>query len=126
MEVTPLERIEETVLEPITKIEYNNTYTHIIQEFGFGNIPKSIIIEIYKDGRGFSHLIEPWLATNYPLIHIKGCKQYDFVDSINENIKYEQKTFTKGGCKIMPSNMAVLSHRSIPPKIYSILESFTL
>jgi hypothetical protein len=26
----------------------------------------------------------------------------------------------------MPSNMAVLSHRSIPPKIYSILESFTL
>ena len=28
--------------------------------------------------------------------------------------------------KIMPSSMAVLSHRSIPPKIYSILESFTV
>jgi hypothetical protein len=34
--------------------------------------------------------------------------------------------FSKYVLKIMPSNMAVLSHRSIPPKIYSILESFTL
>lgn len=28
--------------------------------------------------------------------------------------------------RIMPSSMAVLSHKTIPPKIYSILESFTL
>jgi len=28
--------------------------------------------------------------------------------------------------KIMPSSMAVLSHRTIPPKIYSMLESFTI
>lgn len=28
--------------------------------------------------------------------------------------------------KIMPSSMAVLSHKSIPPKIYSVLESFTI
>ena len=28
--------------------------------------------------------------------------------------------------KIMPSSMAVLSHKSIPPKIYSMLESFTI
>lgn len=34
--------------------------------------------------------------------------------------------FSKYALKVMPSNMAVLSHRSIPPKIYSILESFTL
>ena len=34
--------------------------------------------------------------------------------------------FSKYVLKIMPSNMAVLSHRSIPPKIYSMLESFTL
>jgi hypothetical protein len=34
--------------------------------------------------------------------------------------------FSKNVLKIMPSNMAVLSHRSIPPKIYSMLESFTL
>ena len=34
--------------------------------------------------------------------------------------------YSKNVLKIMPSNMAVLSHRHIPPKIYSILESFTL
>lgn len=34
--------------------------------------------------------------------------------------------FSKYVLKIMPSNMAVLSHRSIPPKIYSILESFSI
>lgn len=28
--------------------------------------------------------------------------------------------------KIMPSSMAVLSHKKIPPKVYSILESFTI
>jgi hypothetical protein len=28
--------------------------------------------------------------------------------------------------KIMPSNMAVSSHKRIPPKIYSVLESFTI
>lgn len=34
--------------------------------------------------------------------------------------------FSKNVLKIMPSNMAVLSHRSIPPKVYSMLESFTI
>ena len=28
--------------------------------------------------------------------------------------------------KIMPSSLAVLSHKTIPPKIYSVLESFTI
>ena len=28
--------------------------------------------------------------------------------------------------KIMPSSMAVLSHKSIPPNVYSVLESFTI
>ena len=34
--------------------------------------------------------------------------------------------FSKNVLKIMPSNMAVLSHKSIPLKVYSILESFTI
>jgi hypothetical protein len=86
-------------------IRYNTTYTHVLQDFSFGNIPKETIIETYKDGRAFSHFIEPWLAINYPLIHIKGCKKHDHVDANDENIKYDQKTFTKLGCKFMPSNM---------------------
>jgi hypothetical protein len=93
------------VIDSEVSIEYDKTYVHIIEDFSFGNIPKSIIIETYKDGRAFSHFIEAWLAINYPLIHIKRCKNHDHVDITNENIKYDQKTFTKGGCKFMPSNM---------------------
>ena len=76
-----------------------------IENFSFDNVPQSGIIDIFKDGRAFSHFIEPWLAINYPLIHIKGCKKYDHTDINDENVKYDQKTFTKGGCKFMPSNM---------------------
>ena len=45
------------------------------------------------------------MAINYPLIHVKGCKKYDHTDINDENIKYDQKTFTARGCKFMPSNM---------------------
>jgi hypothetical protein len=34
--------------------------------------------------------------------------------------------YSKYVLKIMPSNMAVLSHKTIPPKVYSVLESFTI
>jgi hypothetical protein len=44
------------------------------------------------------------LAQDYGLIHVPGCKGHDLV-SPSDSSKYEQKTFTKGGCKIMPSNM---------------------
>jgi hypothetical protein len=86
-------------------VKYNVTFTHFIEYFSFGNIPKDIMIDTYKDGRAFSHFIEPWLAINYPLIHITGCKQYDHININNHSIKYDQKTFTKRGCKFMPSNM---------------------
>jgi len=86
-------------------IQYNKTFLHMIEDFSFGNLPKEEIIDIFKDGRAFSHFIEPWLAINYPLIHIKGCKKYDHTDINDENIKYDQKTFTARGCKFMPSNM---------------------
>jgi hypothetical protein len=39
------------------------------------------------------------------LIHVKGCKKYDHTDINDENIKYDQKTFTSRGCKFMTSNM---------------------
>ena len=89
----------------IFNITHNTTYIHTIENISFGNLTKSSIIDIYKDGRAFSHFIEPWLAVNYPLIHVKGCKQYDHTNINDENIKYDQKTFTAHGCKFMPSNM---------------------
>ncbi len=87
------------------EIVYSKTYTHRIETFSFGNLSQEQMIDIYKDGRAFSHFIEPWLAINYPLIHVKGCKKYDHTDIKDDNIKYDQKTFTSRGCKFMPSNM---------------------
>jgi hypothetical protein len=107
LEIEPGLSMEKNNLEIIeTKnIKHNTTFTHIIENLSFGNLSQSAIIDIYKDGRPFSHLIEPWLAINYPLIHVMGCKKYDHTDIDDENVKYDQKTFTKGGCKFMPSNM---------------------
>ena len=86
-------------------IELNKTFIHTITNFRFDNIPENIIIEIFKDGRAFSHFIEPWLSQHYPLTHIKGCKKHDFEDLNFAEILYDEKTFTNGGCRFYPSNM---------------------
>ena len=90
----------------ISSIKFNTTFTHNIRNVAFGNLPQENCIDILKDGRAFSHFIEPWLAQNYPVLkHIKGCKDHDLVDNVDESIKYEQKTFTSNGCSFTPSNM---------------------
>tara|TARA_Y100000816_G_scaffold287491_1_gene270305 strand:- start:3161 stop:3631 length:471 start_codon:yes stop_codon:yes gene_type:complete len=86
-------------------VELNQTFNHTIENYTFGNLPHETCIEILKDGRSFSHFIEPWLAHNYPLIHVPGCKAYDFKDKIHPEILYDEKTFTRRGCKFCPSNM---------------------
>ena len=98
-------QIESNGLETALENSLNRTYTHIIEEYRFGNVPDLMIKEILKDGRAFSHFIELWLSINYKLKHVKGCKDHDFTDLNDENVKYDQKTFTKLGCKFMPSNM---------------------
>jgi hypothetical protein len=92
-----------TVVEP--SVELNTTTTHQINNYGFDNIPKEACEVILKDGRAFSYFIEPWLAGKYPLTHVKGCKSYDFTDKKHPEILYDEKTFTKGGCRFCPSNM---------------------
>jgi len=92
-------------IDAMNTIKPNITSTHTIEDFGFGYLPQSEVIEIYKDGRVFSHFIERWLPTKFPLVHIKGCKSYDHIHLNDENIKYDQKTFTSNGCRFMPSNM---------------------
>ena len=61
---------------------FNKTFTYNLTDYSFGNLSSSMIIEIFKDGRPFSHFIEKWLSVNFQLLHIEGCKAYDFVDNI--------------------------------------------
>ena len=86
-------------------IELKKTYIHILKNICFDNLDKSIIEKILKDGRAFSHFIEKWIENNYPLDHVEGCKQFDFIDRENQDIKYDEKTFTSRGCSFCPSNM---------------------
>ena len=88
-----------------TSIELNMTYDYTITSASFGGLPKEIVNNIFKDGRAFAHFIEPWLATKYPLEHVSGCKKYDFTDRNYPETKYDEKTFTRRGCKFPPSNM---------------------
>jgi hypothetical protein len=86
-------------------IEYNKTYTQTIENVSFGTLDQETLNTIFRDGRTFSLISERWVAKEYNLKHITGCKGHDLVDPSNPEIKYEQKTFTSKGCKIMPSNM---------------------
>ena len=54
----------------------NTTFTHILKDIKFDNLPEEATIQVFKDGRPFSYLIEKWLEENYQLIHIPGCKPF--------------------------------------------------
>jgi len=89
-------------------IEFDRVYNFDLSgTFSFGSLSKRALAEILKDGRVASHLLEPQLAKWFPeLRHVKGCKDHDHVNKVDENIKYDAKNFTPaGGCKFMPSSM---------------------
>ena len=88
-----------------TSVELNKTFTHLLPIPTFGNISPEECVNIFKDGRPFSHFIEKWMEKNYPLNHVTGCKDHDFVDRTYPDTKYDEKTFTSKGCSFVPSNM---------------------
>lgn len=88
-----------------TSILLNKTFQFTIKNCTFGSLPESVVCQILKDGRAFSHFIEKWLEVEFPLTHIEGCKTYDFIDKFYPDTKYDEKTFTKRGCCFKPSNM---------------------
>jgi hypothetical protein len=91
--------------ENIPSVVLEHIFVHEIENYSFGNLPPEVCREIYKDGRPFSHFIEQYIAHNYPLNYVPGCKNYDFTDKIHPEILYDEKTFTKNGCDYRPSGM---------------------
>ena len=88
-----------------SSIELDKTFHHRIGKVSFGDLSEEEINKAYKDGRAFAPLIERWLPKHYLLIHVPGCKGHDFVDKIYQGTKYDEKTFTAGGCIFAPSSM---------------------
>ena len=95
------------------KLKMDNAITHFEKELSsirtsranLSMLDNILIEQINTCNREFSHFIEKWISLNYPLQHIGGCKPYDFIDENFTETKYDEKTFTKNGCKFCPSNM---------------------
>lgn len=96
----------------LPSVKLNKTFLHKLKDLRFDNLDNNTILTLFRDGRVFSHFAEPWISDNYPLVWVKGCKNWDFYDekyspglvSTEEVIAYDQKTFTLGGCGYRPSN----------------------
>lgn len=69
----------------------------------FGSLPEHIIYDMFKDGRLASHFLERQLEQWFPELTFVNAKGYDHIDK--NNVMYDQKCFTKGGLKFMPSTM---------------------
>ena len=92
----------------MNKIIFDKAFTfNLGGTFSFGDLSTGSLIEIFKDGRVASHLLERQLVHWFPeLKHIKGCKDHDHVNRNDEDILYDAKNFTtSGGCKFLPSSM---------------------
>jgi len=99
------------------EIVFNKTILRSISSFTFDILTPAVLAELFGDGRIFSHFMERILAQDYGLTHVTGCKGHDLICASNPDIKYEQKTFTKNGCKFMPSNM-IGQGRSFDKKVF--------
>lgn len=86
------------------KIEFNETYTFdFTGTVSFGQLPEPVICEMFKDGRLASHFLERQLEVWFPELTFVNAKGHDHLDE--QGVKYDQKCFTKGGLKFMPSTM---------------------
>jgi len=94
-----------SAIQPYSPPALNKTSTVVIENFSFGHLSREALITLYQDGRISSHFMEEMLAQDFGLTRIHGCKDHDLVDPSDSTIRYEEKTFTRGGCKFMPSNM---------------------
>ena len=83
---------------------FDKTYTFdFTGSVSFGGLPEAVICEMFKDGRLASHFLERQLEVWFPELTFVNAKGYDHVDTAG--VKYDQKCFTKGGLRFMPSGM---------------------
>ena len=82
---------------------YNKTFTFEVNA-SFGDLPKSVINEMFKDGRVASKFLENHLPVWFDDLDFVDAHGYDHVRKSNGR-KLDAKCFTKGGLTYAPSNM---------------------
>ena len=86
-------------------IENDKVYDFNLGKLTFGELSPEVITEVMSDGRVSSHFLERHLPLWFPeLEHVAGCRDHDHINT-RTGLKYDQKSFTKNGCRFMPSSM---------------------
>jgi hypothetical protein len=86
--------------------ELDTTYPIIIDNYAFGRCSSDALSELFRDGRVASRFIELEVLERFSGLRgaeSSNAKGYDMVGRGGQ--KLEVKTFTKGGCKFVPSYM---------------------
>jgi hypothetical protein len=87
------------------KVEFDKIYPFEVSNARFGDLTKEEISKLFRDGRVASHFLEIQITKWFPELERKEIKRgrakSDHVD--NRGNIYEMKSFTKCGCKVMPS-----------------------
>ena len=81
----------------------NHTYSYHIDNVAFGDLTKTDVENILKDGRLTSHFLERQLCIWFPELTFVDGRGHDHIDEDGQ--KYDQKCFTKGGLGFAPSHM---------------------
>jgi hypothetical protein len=86
-------------------IQLDNLYKFVVDNAQFGDLSKEEVNHLFRDGRVASHFLEIQVTKWFPELERKEIKRgrakSDHVDK-DLNL-YEMKSFTKSGCKLMPS-----------------------
>ena len=103
------------------KYELNKTYSFMLDNISFDNVPNNLLIELFKVGRHASHILELWIVNNFDNISKYNTKDHDFID--DENNFMEAKNFTKNGAKFMPSRMLGVGRKYIEEEAHKVINS---
>ena len=103
------------------KYELNKTYEFEMKNISFDNVPSISLIELFKDGRHASHILELWIVNNFENISKHNTKDHDFID--DDGNLMEGKNFTKNGAKFMPSRMLGVGRKYIKEEAHEVADS---
>lgn len=84
-------------------IQYGRKYSLCVDGFSFGNLTRDSLTALFRNGSALALLLERQLAVWFPLVHVGGNADHDFVD--RRGTRYDAKMFTKWGCNFVPSAM---------------------
>ena len=88
----------------MNKVQPNKLYNFKIDNIRFGTLSRSIVLDLFKDGRVISHFLERQIEEWFPELRFVDERGYDFIN-IHSGELYDQKSFTKNGLNYAPSKM---------------------